>query len=87
MKSAAPAMRFARKYDVSLYWFFDGDASGTGRHRRLHSWPPPLLLCGRLTSSGGRIGSPGQIAQPGLSFALGRDRRLDKRRKREQSYG
>jgi hypothetical protein len=34
MKSAAPAMRFARKYDVSLYWLFDGDASGTGRHFR-----------------------------------------------------
>jgi transcriptional regulator with XRE-family HTH domain len=34
MKSAAPAMRFARKYDVNLYWLFDGDASGAGCHLR-----------------------------------------------------
>jgi hypothetical protein len=32
MRSAASTMRFARKYDVNLYWLFDGDTSGVRRH-------------------------------------------------------
>jgi hypothetical protein len=66
-------------------------STASGKPSRLHSRPPPLLLCGRLTTLavelGARDGSHRSAAsQPGLSFPLA-GRRLDKRRKRDQSWG
>lgn len=31
-RSAGPAINFARRYDVSLDWLFDGDTDRIGRH-------------------------------------------------------
>jgi transcriptional regulator with XRE-family HTH domain len=31
-RSAAPAVNFARRYDVSLDWIFDGDTDRIGHH-------------------------------------------------------